>query len=73
MRQLIKNIFAIRQTSISSRDEQIDFLRGGAMIFVLFHHSGFPLGGYILAFHMPLFFVLSGYLEQIGGGYYQTV
>ena len=47
------------------RDELIDFLRGGAMLLVLLHHSGFPLGNVILAFHMPLFFILSGYLLMV--------
>lgn len=47
------------------RIELIDFLRGGAMILVLLHHSGFPFGKWILAFHMPLFFILSGYTEAV--------
>ena len=68
MSQVVKNSFSIRSDTTPGRVELIDFLRGGAMILVLLHHSGFPLGQYILAFHMPLFFVLTGYLEHIGGG-----
>lgn len=62
-------IFSLKTNSPLKRDNLIDFLRGGAMIFVLLHHSGFPLGDYILAFHMPLFFVISGYLSNNIGGY----
>lgn len=54
----------IKHRQIPIRNELVDFLRGGAMIFVLLHHSGFPLGKYILAFHMPLFFIISGYIYQ---------
>lgn len=64
----VKNIFSIHDNSIAKRDYLIDFLRGSAMILVLLHHSGFPLGSVILAFHMPLFFILSGYIEFIRVG-----
>lgn len=37
----------------------IDIIRGGAVILVLLHHCGI-LKPYILGFHMPLFFFLSG-------------
>ena len=67
--QVVKNIFSIHDNSITKRDQLIDYLRGCAMILVLLHHSGFPLGSIILAFYMPLFFILSGYLEFIGGVY----
>jgi len=49
------------------RNELWDYLRGMAMISVLLHHSGVPIGEYILAFHMPLFFVLSGYIDYESG------
>ena len=68
MIKIIKNVFTIRTVSAQGRVEQIDFLRGVAMLLVLLHHSGFPLGDYILAFHMPLFFVLTGYLKYISRG-----
>ena len=65
----IKTIFSIKGNNIvragEERVELIDFLRGGAMILVLLHHSGFPLGKWILAFHMPFFFMLSGYTVAI--------
>ncbi|WP_378950762.1 acyltransferase family protein [Pelosinus sp. sgz500959] len=35
------------------------------MLLVLLHHCGYGGGNYILAFHMPLFFVISGYLYSI--------
>ena len=62
-------VFSLKTNRTPSRDNSIDFLRGGAMILVLLHHSGFPLGNFILAFHMPLFFVISGYLNNQIGGY----
>lgn len=34
------------------------------MIMVLLHHAAVPGNGWILAFHMPLFFLLTGYLES---------
>ena len=63
------NVFFIKNKHTPRRDNLIDFLRGGAMILVLLHHCGFPLGKFILAFHMPLFFVISGYLNNHIKGY----
>ncbi|WP_415669093.1 acyltransferase family protein, partial [Zobellia roscoffensis] len=48
------------------RIDYLDYVRGGAIFLVLAHHSGI-LGPYILAFHMPLFFVLSGYILNVKG------
>jgi acyltransferase len=43
----------------------LDILRGIAVLLVIIHHSGFPiLGRFILAFHMPLFFFISGFLYR---------
>lgn len=58
---------SIDTTASKNRIEKVDFLRGLAMLLVLLHHSGFPFGSFILAFHMPLFFVISGWLAYIGG------
>lgn len=33
------------------------------MLLVLLHHSSVPNGEWILAFHMPLLFLLSGYAD----------
>lgn len=68
MSQVVKSIFSLHDNTSPGRDRLIDFLRGGAMILVLLHHSGFSLGAVILAFHMPLFFIISGYLEFLNGG-----
>lgn len=35
------------------------------MILVLLQHTSVPVSDYLLAFHMPLFFMISGYLEAI--------
>lgn len=54
------------------RIDIIDYIRGGAMLLVIVQHCNF-LSTEILAFHMPLFFVLSGYIfkykEDIGTNY----
>lgn len=63
---MIKTIFSVSRNKIiqlNGRIELLDFLRGGAMLLVLLHHSGVPYGKWILAFHMPLFFILSGYTD----------
>lgn len=47
----------------AGRNDFWDFIRGMAMLSVLLQHANVPKGNYILAFHMPFFFVLSGYIE----------
>lgn len=63
MRTEIESLFCIKQEALEGRSELLDFLRGAGMILVLLHHSDMPFGEWILAFHMPLLFVLSGYNE----------
>lgn len=46
---------------MNARIEYIDYFKGGAILLVLLHHCGI-LPSYILAFHMPLFFFISGLL-----------
>lgn len=66
MISVIKSIFTISNNKqLSSRIEILDFLRGAAMILVLLHHAGVPLWYYIQAFHMPFFFLLSGYISCV--------
>ena len=57
----LKDIFHIRENHGANRLEFPDFLRGAAMLLVLLHHSDLPQGKWILVFHMPLLFFLSGY------------
>ena len=61
----VLNIFRIKQQGASARLELPDYLRGMAMLLVLLHHAGVPYGEWILAFHMPFLFALSGYMEAI--------
>ena len=42
----------------------LDFLRGCAMLLVIWNHSGLPPVQTVLGFHMPLFFLLSGFLRR---------
>lgn len=59
-------IFSVRSVqNTKNRNELLDFVRGCAVLLVLLHHSGMPYGNYILAFHMPLFFILSGYTAAL--------
>jgi len=56
-----KSIFHIREKHHANRIQLLDFLRGAGMLLVVLHHSDIPHGHWILAFHMPLLFFLSGY------------
>lgn len=62
-RKYLKDIFGIENASGKERLDYLDFLRGAAMLLVLLHHSNIPNGHWILAFHMPLFFLISGYAD----------
>lgn len=46
------------------RESYVDVVRGLAIILVVLGHLGipFPMHSFIYGFHMPLFFILSGYL-----------
>ncbi|PWK22390.1 fucose 4-O-acetylase-like acetyltransferase [Arcicella aurantiaca] len=44
--------------------DYIEALRGATMLLVFLHHLG-VLPTYILVFHMPMFFVISGYLHSL--------
>ena len=57
------DIFRIGTDTPKNRLEYLDFLRGAAMLLVLLHHSNVPNGEWILSFHMPLLFALSGYAD----------
>lgn len=58
-----------RLLSVSSEDKSrsavVDFWRGAAMLCVMIQHNkGLPVGivNFLLAFHMPFFFILSGFM-----------
>ena len=57
----MNNILCI-DGSNAKRNEMIDFIRGGAILLVMIQHCGAPYAEIILSFHMPFFFLLSGYL-----------
>lgn len=46
------------------RLEWIDITKGFAIILMVFGHSSIPksISNYIWSFHMPLFFIISGFL-----------
>lgn len=47
--------------NVGKRDENIDVLKGLAIICVVLGHCGFPGSFYIYLFHMAVFFMASGY------------
>lgn len=57
------NIFSVKTESYKNRVIYLDFVRGILILLVLYHHSMSPYNEYILQFHMPALFVLSGYTE----------
>lgn len=48
--------------NIKKRIEWVDVLRGIAILLVLLGHNNPPFIKYIYGFHVPLFFIISGYL-----------
>ncbi len=64
----MRKIFSLKYNIDSygqKRIEILDFIRGLAMILVITHHAGTPGNMWIIAFHMPFFFILSGYTESL--------
>lgn len=61
----LSSVFHIRERQSPNRNELLDFLRGAGMLLVVLHHSDIPHGKWILAFHMPLLFLLSGYTRHL--------
>ena len=57
----MNNILCIDRSN-AKRNEMIDFIRGGAILLVMIQHCGAPFAEIILSFHMPFFFLLSGFL-----------
>ena len=51
-------------SGIKQREEWIDYLRGIGIVLMVTGHASIwrPLNKWILGFHMPLFFILSGFL-----------
>lgn len=57
---MIRNYFSLKRKS--GRIEYFDLIRGAAMLLVIAQHCGCWGSNYILAFHMPLFFYITGLL-----------
>lgn len=62
---------------MKKRNEQIDVVRGIAILLVILGHSFYsmeaPLNKIILTFHMPLFFFLSDLVAKTEGGRYRFI
>ena len=62
-------IFLRQMTSLyqdsTGRIEELDFLRGIVMLTVILGHAHFPGDKYLMAFHMPLFFFLTGITSSL--------
>ena len=50
---------------MKQRIEQVDILRMMAMLLVMYQHANGPFSLYILAFHMPIFFIITGFTFAI--------
>ena len=46
---------------ISERVDWVDFLKFIGILVVILGHINFPLNGFIYTWHMPLFFMISGF------------
>lgn len=65
MKQMINNKSSVCQPN---RLDWVDFAKGIAILLVIVGHTapyGADLRNYIFSFHMPLFFVLSGYTSKV--------
>lgn len=49
---------------MNQRERWLDISKGIGIILVVMGHSGHPISHYLFWFHMPLFFVISGYLHK---------
>lgn len=60
-----RKIFSLCSSENKNRIFILDFIRGILIILVLYHHAYAPLSDFVLQFHMPALFILSGYTEFI--------
>jgi len=47
-----------------NRDNNVDILRGFAILLVIIGHLNTPFTTFIFSFHMPLFFLISGFFQS---------
>ena len=57
---------------MKNRIMQVDILRMVAMCLVMYQHANGPFSLYILAFHMPIFFVITGFTFSISNSWQTT-
>lgn len=50
--------------NLQRRNPVFDIMRGIGILLVVLGHAGFPFSGWIYLFHMPLFFLLSGWFYK---------
>lgn len=63
----IKTIFFLSIPEQHNRTAVLDYIRGLLVFLILWHHAGAPLSEYVLQFHMPALFLLSGFTEYYIG------
>jgi acyltransferase len=54
-----------KQSFLSENSVNVDFVRGVGIIAVVVGHFASPVGNFIYSWHMPLFFIISGYLTNL--------
>lgn len=50
--------------NLSNRIQWIDYAKGIGILSIILGHSGFPQMKYLFWFHVPLFFIISGFLNK---------
>lgn len=63
----IQTLFSTKPQTAKTRNLLLDYIRGTLILLVLYHHATGPFGGYVLQFHMPALFLLSGYTDFLLG------
>lgn len=51
---------------LSQRDSSIDIARGISIFLVVWGHANLPLSSLIYTFHIPVFFIISGFVYKRG-------
>ena len=62
----------MKETIYLTRDES-NIIKGILILLIVLGHNHFFLSGYISTFHVPIFFMISGYLFSNKKGYKQFI
>ncbi len=54
----------MKQLGAGNRDCRVDIMKGVAILLVVLGHAKFPFTDFVYLFHVPVFFMLSGYMYR---------